>query len=91
MFSSYFILGGDVKEPGDPPDQRMEAVEVGNLQAGSGKTTVGSSPTYLASLADTVVERNGEMRSLNRMRLDSSQLLCLSWANATAASQLVVY
>lgn len=60
MFSSYLILGGDAKEPGEPPDQRMEAVEVGDLQAGSGKTTVGSSPTHLASLADTVVERNGD-------------------------------
>lgn len=51
------MYDGDAKNPEETPAQRMETVQVDELQAGSSKTTVGSSPAYLVSLGDEVVER----------------------------------
>lgn len=71
MQPPYLTFDGDAKEPQEPPVQRMEPAEVDDLQAEKGRTTVGSHPAYLTSLADEVVERAGDAPAQLEEALDA--------------------
>lgn len=60
MQPPYLVFDGEAQDPVEPPVQDVVLLQGDDLQTGNGRTTEGSSPAYLISLRDEVVERAGE-------------------------------